>query len=163
MVSVEEYLHTDYSPDCDYVDGVLVERNVGEIPHAKAQRKLVIHFFLHEKQWNGFALQECRVQISSTRFRVPDVCVVIGAEPEGRFLTTPPFLCIEVLSPEDRLSRTQQKIDDYLRFGVPYVWLVDPYERRAWIYTQDSIREVRDGFLRTADPEWMVPLAEIFV
>jgi hypothetical protein len=28
LVSVEEYLHTDYEPDCDFVDGVLVERNV---------------------------------------------------------------------------------------------------------------------------------------
>jgi len=74
---------------------------------------------------------------------------------------SPQFLCIEVLSPEDRLSRMQEKIDDYLRFGVRYVWLIDPYQRRAWIYTQDQIREVRDGLLRTADPEWIVPLAEV--
>jgi len=29
-VSVEEYLHTVYEPDMDYVDGVLEDRNVGE-------------------------------------------------------------------------------------------------------------------------------------
>jgi len=160
-VPVEEYLHNTYHPDCDYVDGVIVERNVGEIPHAKAQRKALIYFYEHEKQWNNFALQECRVQVSPTRYRVPDVCVILGAEPDGKILTRPPFLCIEVLSPEDRLSRMQEKIDDYLRFGVHYVWLIDPYQRRAWIYWQGETREVRDGLLRTSDPEWIVPLTEI--
>jgi hypothetical protein len=24
LVSLDEYLHTSYSPDCDYIDGVLV-------------------------------------------------------------------------------------------------------------------------------------------
>ena len=42
LVSVEEYLHTVYRPDCDYVDGELVDRNVGEKSHAKAQRKIML-------------------------------------------------------------------------------------------------------------------------
>jgi Uma2 family endonuclease len=91
---------------------------------------------------------------------VPDVCVALGPEPDEQIFTTPPFLCIEILSPEDRIGRVQETIDDYLRFGVRYVWLIDPYQRRAWIYTQDEIREVRDGLLRTGDPEWIVPVTE---
>ena len=31
FVSVEEYLHSDPQPDVDYVDGVLEERNLGEV------------------------------------------------------------------------------------------------------------------------------------
>jgi len=30
FVSVREYLTTSYRPDCDYVDGRIEERNVGE-------------------------------------------------------------------------------------------------------------------------------------
>ena len=161
LVPVEEYLRTSYSPDCDYVDGVLVERNVGEKPHAKAQRAALVYFFNRESEWNVFALQEWRVQVSPTRYRIPDVCVVLGPEREGNILTDPPFLCIEVQSPEDRIGRIQQKIADYLRFGVRFVWLIDPYDRRAWIYTQDEIREVRDGLLRTEAPEFIVPLASV--
>jgi Uma2 family endonuclease len=101
------------------------------------------------------------MRISPSRYRVPDVLVVLGPEPDEQILTNPPFLCIEILSPEDQTSIIQEKIADYLRFGVRYVWLVDPYERKAWIYTQDEIHEVRDGLLRTADPEWIVPLAEV--
>ena len=161
LVAVEEYLHTSYRPDCDLVDGVLVERNVGEVPHSKVQRKLFLYFYEREEQWKGYALQECRVQVSATRYRVPDTCVIYGPEPTERILTSPPFLCVEIQSPEDRMSRMQERIDDYLRFGVRFVWLIDPYARRAWIYTRDEIREVRDGLLRTADPEWIVPLAEV--
>ena len=37
LVSVEEYLNSDYQPDCDYVDGVLEERNLGEYNHGRLQ------------------------------------------------------------------------------------------------------------------------------
>jgi Uma2 family endonuclease len=46
------------------------------------------------------------------------------------------------------MSRMQQKIDDYLTFGVRYVWMVDPQTRKAWIHTSKGGREVRDGALR---------------
>ena len=96
LVSVEEYLHTDYEPDCDYVDGILVERNVGEKDHAKLQKRLLLYFEERCKQWNIFAIQELRVQVARTRYRVPDICVVLGPEPDEQILTKPPFLCIEV-------------------------------------------------------------------
>jgi len=162
LVSVDEYLHTTYDPDCDYVDGAVLERNVGEKDHSKVQRQFLL--YLHERRqlWNIFAIQEQRIQISPTRFRIPDVCVVAGPEPDEQIFTHPPFLCIEILSPEDRMSRMQVKIDDYFKFGVSYVWVVDPQTRKAWIYTADLIREVRDGILRTDNPEITVPLSEIF-
>ena len=60
------------------------------------------------------------------------------------------------------MSRMQVKIDDYLRFGVCYVWVIDPQTRKGWIYTSDSMREARDGVLRTAGPDLAVPLADLF-
>jgi len=36
-VSVEEYLNTSYRPDCDYLEGELLERNVGEWDHSRLQ------------------------------------------------------------------------------------------------------------------------------
>ena len=61
------------------------------------------------------------------------------------------------------MSRMQQKIDDYLAFGVRYVWVIDPQTRKAWIYTPDEIREVRDGVLRTENPGITVPLGDLFL
>ena len=37
LISVSEYLKSSYRPDCDYVDGRVEERNVGEHDHAALQ------------------------------------------------------------------------------------------------------------------------------
>jgi Uma2 family endonuclease len=113
--------------------------------------------------WNIFVIQEQRVQVSPSRFRVPDIWVVAGPEPDEQVFTEPPFLCVEVLSPEDRVSRMQEKIGDYLSFGGSYVWPIDPLTRKAWVYTSESIHEVRDGWLRTESPDIAVPLDELFL
>jgi Uma2 family endonuclease len=160
-VSVEEYLSTDYSPDVDYVDGELVERNVGEKDHSRLQTLLAAYLVSRETEYAIHVFVEQRVQISPRRFRVPDVCVTMGAEPQEQIFTTPPFLCIEILSPEDRMSRIQEKIDDYLGFGVQYVWIINPQSRRAWVYRREGIAEVRDGLLHTENPNIAVPMSEV--
>jgi Uma2 family endonuclease len=162
LVRVEEYLRTTYDPDCDYVDGEVLERNLGERDHSRLQKKLILFFGNREKTWNVFVFPEQRVQVGPTRFRVSDICVYAGEEPQEQIFRTPPFICIEILSPEDRWERMQKKIDDYLRFGVPYVWVVNPPDQRAWAYTRDGNAEVLGGVLRTQNPSLTVPLAEIF-
>src|SRR3954452_12251839 len=162
LVSVDEYLHTAYHPDCDYLDGVLEDRNVGVKDHNKVQRAVLVHLHLRQVELGIFVIQEQRLQLGPNRYRVPDVCVVVGTEPDEQIFTQPPFLCIEILSPEDRMSRMQDRIHDYLTFGVRYVWVIDPQTRRAWIYTSDSIHEVRDGILRTQSPDIEVPLVRLF-
>ena len=162
LVPVSEYLSTDYSPDCEYVDGELEERNMGEKDHGNAQKRLLLYLGNREKQLGIRVFLEQRIQLSPTRFRVPDICVVVGPEPEEQIFTQPPFLCIEILSPEDRMSRMQEKIADYLGFGVRYVWLVNPQSKRAYVYTSEGMTEVKDGVLRTREPEIAVPLEEVF-
>ena len=162
LVPVEEYLRTTYDPDCDYVDGEVLERNLGERDHSKLQKKLILFFGNREKTWNIVVFPEQRVQVSPTRFRVPDICVYAGEEPQEQIFRTPPFICIEILSPEDRWERMQQKIDDYLRFGVLYVWVINPRDQRGWAYTKDGNPEVPDGVLRTENPSLAIPLDEIF-
>jgi Uma2 family endonuclease len=102
------------------------------------------------------------VQVSDARFRIPDVCVVLGTKPAEQILRTPPFVCIEILSKDDRMAYMQEKIDDYLKFGVRYVWVVDPRTRRAWVYTKEGSHEAKDGILRTENPAIELPLPEIF-
>src|SRR4051794_16065793 len=123
LVSVEEYLNTSYESDCDYVDGEIVERNVGEWDHSRLQGAFIGYFRQAEKQTGLLVAPELRVQVMPTRFRVPDVCLVMAPGPQEQILRTPPFLCIEILSKDDRYSATQEKIDDYLNFGVKYVWV----------------------------------------
>jgi Uma2 family endonuclease len=162
LVPVEEYLRTTYHPDCDYVDGEVLERNVGEHDHSDLQSELVHYFRSRRKQWQLHAVVEQRVQVAPTRFRVPDVCVMKGGGPYPAIFRQAPFICIEVLSKKDSLVSTQKRIDDYLKFGVNYVWGFDPTDRRVWTYSSEGNREVKDGVLRTENPSIEVLLAEVF-
>jgi Uma2 family endonuclease len=158
LVPLADYLATTYRPDVDYVDGKIVERNVGEFDHSNWQRGFVIWFGVR-KQLKLTAFPELRVQVKPDRFRVPDICVFDGQRPPQGYLTDPPRICIEILSPEDRIHDIESRVDDYLDMGVPHVWVIDPESRRAWIHTAASRTEVRDGVLRAGD--LAVPLHEI--
>ena len=58
------------------------------------------------------------VRVSPTRFRIPDLCVMLKSQPIEPVLTRPPFLCMEVVSPEDWMSRIIERVKEYLAFGV---------------------------------------------
>jgi Uma2 family endonuclease len=162
LVSEQEYLTTSYEPDCEYDEGELLERNVGEQPHSILETAFGSFFFERRKRFRIRVLTEQRIRIASRKYRIPDVCVYLQPVPEDSVLSTPPFIVIEIVSPEDRMSRVRKKIDEYLAFGVSYVWLIDPEARRADVYTASAIYEVKDGVLRTEDPAIEVPLADLF-
>jgi Uma2 family endonuclease len=161
LVSVEEYLRTSYSPDCDYVDGIVEERNLGERDHAWIQTQIASWITSKFRHTGIAGIVEWRFQTSPTRFRVPDVVVVRG-KPDEKILTKPPLVCIEILSPDDRLSRINARIKEYLDFGVPAVWLVDPEEKKVWIYRQTGMEEASGNTLRLDGTELEFPLSEIF-
>jgi Uma2 family endonuclease len=160
LISVSDYLTTSYSPDCDYVDGLVVERNMGEKDHSRLQGLLVGYLVSRRKEWGIHVFPEQRMQVKPTRFRVPDICVVAGVEPEEQIMTTPPLVCIEILSRDDRMSEMQERIDDYLAFGVRHVWVIDPRSRKAYDFTLGGMHEVKE--LRTEEPEISIPLQALF-
>jgi Uma2 family endonuclease len=162
LVSVQEYLATCYRPDRDYVDGELQERNLGEQPHSLTQITLAAFLFNRRTQWGIRVLTEQRVQVSPTRFRVPDVCVLPASASRDPIVREAPFLCVEILSPEDRVTRFNERVADYFQMGVRYVWLLDPLTKQAFCYTPGEMHEVLDGILRTKNPDMAVPLAEVF-
>src|SRR5258708_35374174 len=85
-----------------------------------------------------FTVPEQRVQSRADRFRVPDVCVLTD-KPEGvpgrRIVTRPPYLCVEILSPEDTAVETLEKVGEYLSFGVNWVWVIDPVSCTGQIHS----------------------------
>jgi Uma2 family endonuclease len=159
LVSVEAYLAGSFEGlDREFVDGRIVERGGGELEHSWLQGELILYFGSLRTTANLFALPEQRVQVKASRFRVPDVTVFAG-KPRERILRTPPFLCIEIVSPEDRASQLQEKIDDYLSFGVPYVWIIDPRLRHGSTYTNSGMRPG----LSTENPKIELDLAPLLI
>lgn len=129
LISVDEYLHTTYRPDCDYIDGEVLERNMGEQSHATLQGYISAIFWTNRDRWQLRALPEQRVQVRADRFRIPDISVVPRSASRDPILRTPPLLCVEVLSSDDSLRTLQQRVHDYVAMGVPNIWVVDPLLR----------------------------------
>lgn len=162
MVSLEEYLTTAYQPDCDFVDGHLEERNVGEWDHARLQGKILALLLARYESQGLIVLPELRLRVSTDRFRVPDICVFAG-DPKQKVPSAAPALCIEVLSPEDRMSRIEIRINDYLAMGVGAVWVLDPETRQAFVANAaQGLREVKSGILRATNPVIELPLYDVF-
>ena len=162
LISAEQYLHTSFEHDAEFVEGRIVERPVPTYEHASMQSFLIEALRIIGRRLGLITLPEQRVQTRPDHFRVPDICVHVGGPPKEQIFRTPPFICIEILSPEDRMARVQDRIDDYLKFGVRYVWVINPENRRVWVSTHAGSTEVKDGILRTEDPSLTVSLAEVF-
>ena len=162
LVSVEEYLETSYRPDCDYVKGVVEERHVGQREHSGVQESLLAWYRARRGKLGLRAFPEQRIQVVPGRYRVPDVSVVPLPSPKESVFTTPPFIVIEILSPDDTFPKLQERLDDYLAMGVPNIWVIDPVSRRAWHIVPAGHLEALDGILRSADDEVAMPLAEVF-
>lgn len=161
MISVDEYLSTSYPDgDLEYLNGRLVERNIGDFRHGRVQGVISALLFTHHREfWCAISV---RVRVSSSRYRIPDVCLGTTETPPNGPLLEPPFLAVEILSPDDRAVDMQEKIDDYLGAGVSYVWVVNPITRSAYVHTSEGSREAKDAVLRTDNPRIDVPLAALF-
>lgn len=159
-ISAEQYLSTSYRPDCDYVDGEVLERNLGERDHADMQRKILLHLCMEFPAIAELVLPEQRVQVGATRFRIPDVCVLAPDAPDEQIIRTAPLLCIEILSKDDSMSAIMERVKDYFAMGVPVCWIVDPRGSEAWIATPGLLTEPPDGVLRAGSIE--LPLSAIF-
>jgi Uma2 family endonuclease len=159
--SIEQYLNTSYHPDREFVDGLVVERNLGEKTHSAAQAEVIGYFAIRRAELRIKVYPGVRIQVSPTRIRVPDVTIINASQFQGEIFTAPPHLCIEILSKDDTLDYMQEKIDDYLQFGVPYVWVINPRSRNGYVATKAGMVEAESGILETADPDIRVPIAEL--
>ncbi len=162
QISVAQYLNTTYRPDCDFVDGQILERNVGEYEHSRPQGLLAARLFNQEKQRRIVVLIAQRIQVGPSRFRVADVCVLRSQAPYEQVASIPPLICAEIQANNDSFASTVHRLDDYLAMGVANVWVIDPRLRRGYRYTAEGFLEAKDGILRTASPELAVPLSALF-
>jgi Uma2 family endonuclease len=162
LLSIEQYLNTTYRPDVDYVDGAIEERNLGDTDHSKLQGELYFLLRSRQRAWSVLILPEVRVQVSPTRFRIPDVCVVREGGADDPIVTEAPLLCIEVLSPRDSVAAMRRRAQDYFDMGVPEVWIFDPQTRVAHACTTDLMIEHTDGLLQLEGTEIEISIEEAF-
>jgi Uma2 family endonuclease len=141
QIGVEEYLGLvfDERPEPDYVDGEVVERALPTPIHSQIQALLTLLFGPLAIRFRLVLLPELRVLVQPGRFRVVDLAVYRDSRHEGRYAATPAYLAIEIVSPDDRHSELTERLEDYRRWGVPHIWLVDPQLKRVYEYTESGL------------------------
>jgi len=131
-ISVEEYLRGDYEPACEYVDGVLEPKPMGDKKHSALQTELI--FFLRGEaiKFSLWVRTELHMRTAARRFRIPDVAVFAYPVEGERFAENAPLFTIEVLSPEESLKTLRAKIADQLSMGTSLVIVADPHSRTVY-------------------------------
>jgi len=69
---------------------------------------------------------------------------------------------VEVMSPDDTISAMQDRLDDYLKFGVRHIWVIDPWKYRGWVVT-DAGWALAAEMMRTTDGRIALPLADVLL
>ena len=156
IVSVEDYLHRTEKPYCEYIDGVLYPKAMPTKLHALVQFMLIT---LLRKQCVE-ALSEVSVRLNATKFLIPDV--IAAPTIQSPYPTEPVLLCVEILSPDDRVGAMLAKCELYHAWGVPFCWVIDPEKQTAWLYNSGGEPErIERGGTLTAG-ELSVRLEELF-
>jgi Uma2 family endonuclease len=162
-MDIDEYLRTSFEDgDREYLDGEIVERNWGDFPHASAHSNLGGLLAEFRKRLGVRVVTSIRIRIHANRYRVADLAVWRDDNIGTRIPTVPPFLAVEILSPEDRMVRMLPKIQEYLSIGVEWVWVIDPEEKAALIYSQKHPEGAAATSLRTENPDIEIPLESAF-
>ena len=160
LVSVEEYLATSYKPACEYLDGVLRQKSLPTRKHGLLQRWL--GQLIAERSPQFEPASEITVRVRAGKFLVPDVIAQRIDHIQDPYPAEPVHLCIEILSPDDRVSEAFAKCEDYLAWGVHMTWIVDPESERAWEYGKgDRPQQIQPDGRLTADGI-SIPLTDIF-
>jgi Uma2 family endonuclease len=159
LISVEEYLKTITDPDCEYVAGVIEERAVGEYDHATWQMIIAGYFLAREKELGIISRPELRVQTGPENFRVPDVTLLSRSAPREQIITHAPLAVFEILSPEDTMTRTLEKLADYDRMGISAIWVIEPKKQIYLRYREGQLAP--GSVFELPDSQFCVSFAEI--
>ncbi len=156
LVSVEDYLRRTEKPYCEYVDGVLHPKQMGTKNHSRIQYLLQLLLSGQGVE----ALGEVHVRLSPTKYLIPDVI----ADPviQSPYPTEPVLLCVEILSPDDRIGAMLEKCEQYHEWGVPYCWVIDPQKQTAWQYHKGGEPEHLDRTATLTAGQLNVRLEELF-
>ena len=156
----EEYLHTSFeNPDPEFLDGEVVERNGGTLPHARALAVTCALLYQARERTGLQTVLSLRMRVAPNRIRVADLAV-FEHEPAEEVPSSPPLVAVEILSPDDRIGYVIPKLEEYRAWGVKHVWAVDPDDGKLFTYGETGLHEVTE--LRLPAHEIVLTHADIF-
>lgn len=159
---------------CELVDGILVEKTVGQFESAVAVRLVILlGVFLRGKNLGQVFGPDGMMKLEWGLVRIPDVSFVsmdrlrtANIQPHAPLAVLVPNLAVEVLSPSNTEEEMDEKLHDYFSHGVELVWYIDPRDQAVTVYRSlDDSQVIRLPDQLIGDPVlpgFSVPLPELF-
>jgi Uma2 family endonuclease len=162
-VSLEDYFRTHFEGECELVNGELRPKPMGTKDHSRVQGRVYSALLRYEQAGHGDALVELSLRLGET-ILIPDVAFTRPDQSPDQYnvFDTPPFLCVEVISPSQSFGELYNKCLGYLHWGVAHCWIIDPVKRTAWEIGEDEapLQVSAGGLLRAGEIE--VKLGELW-
>jgi Uma2 family endonuclease len=136
---------------------------LGEFDHGHLQGLLFSWFLERLTTTRLIPVVEQRIRVSERNIRICDVAVVSADSPREQVTTSAPAICIEILSPEDRIARAELVLSDYREMGVPNVWLIDPFRRAAYFFNDSGLHHAVDNTLHITGADLSLEMDSLFL
>jgi Uma2 family endonuclease len=175
MTAEELFASPEYEKHCELVNGELITMAPagGEHGIITIHITLLVGDFIWKRRLGKCVAAETGFILSRhpDTVRAPDFAFIPKDRipPEGiseKFLTLVPAIVIEVLSPRDHALGIADKIEDWVRFGVDEVWVVNPKLKTLTVHTathDPHLLRVNDTFQGSPIlPGFSLPIADIF-
>jgi Uma2 family endonuclease len=160
QIRAEDYLRMTFEHDAEFVHGEIVERSMPDLTHGRLQGLVVIEFGKLTPTHRLYPCVEVRMRVAPSVYRVPDVAVFADRLPNQSVPDQPPLVVVEILSKDDRYSDLMQKLEEYRKWGVTHIWVVDPALKRFSMYTDLGLQNVSS--LSLSDYPLQLTPAELF-
>ena len=138
-VPLEIYLKSSYEPDAEYVDGVIEERPAAQWDHADWHSAVQVFFGSRRIEFGIRVRPSLRIRTGPNTIRVPDVTILDRNLPTEQIVTHAPIAVFEILSPEDSMTRTLEKLADYERMGIGAIWVIEPKKQIYLRYREGQL------------------------
>jgi len=142
QITAEQYLHTTFEHDAEFVHGEIVERAMPDNVHSLMQFLILMEIGRLIQSHPLFPYPELRLRLDPRVVRIPDISVFGGQPPQEDVPSTPPLIAIEILSKDERHPNLMQKLEEYRVWRVPNIWVVDPLAKRLALYTESGLQYV---------------------
>ena len=134
LLTLEEFRsrYAEEKPYYEYWFGEAVQKSVSTWLHS-----LLVKVLLYALDQAGYVSgAELELRINQDWQPKPDVAAAISVE--HPYPTKPIDVVVEVLSPDDRMQRVIEKCLQYVRIGIPAIFVMDPELRYAWEWSRKT-------------------------
>jgi Uma2 family endonuclease len=142
-----------------------ISEDVMSVNHSRTIQRISAHFEQYDEEFDTFPELELNLNGKPVR---PDVCVFANTPEDWDtdiiFLTDPPIIAIEVLSPRQAMSDITERVNTiYFPAGVQSVWLVLPLLQTVVIRTLAGQKlTFTEGIIHDPVTNIEMPMAKIF-